>query len=123
MRFSISPETKFAFVLLVIAEILNLVFDLYNLYVGYDVITHFIGGVLVATIMADFVKAYINDHAHALNVLVTVGIGALWELAEFATDMLTGWSLQFGLRDTMGDLLVVFCAALVVNAIYILKKN
>jgi hypothetical protein len=46
--------------------------------------------------------------------MFSLGLGALWEIFEFAVDMLFGWNMQKGLVDTMGDLIVDAVGALVI---------
>lgn len=46
-----------------------------------------------------------------------LAVGALWEIFEFAIDMLGGFSMQHGLQDTMWDLVADTGGALFVSAL------
>ena len=101
-------------------------FNIYDLIPGYDTVTHFISSIFVS-FMA-FVIIYILDEywegllmdTYAMGFLVvifTMAMGVVWELFEWAIDSVFGMDLQWGLQDTMKDLLVDSIAGVVMGII------
>jgi hypothetical protein len=81
----------------------------------YDTIAHFASSLLVAFVA--FTAIYILDkywdglkmdkYAMAYVVVVTtMAMGVVWEFFEWGIDLLFGFGAQWGLQDTMKDLLV-----------------
>ncbi|MDY6965125.1 MAG: hypothetical protein SVM80_04040 [Halobacteriota archaeon] len=102
------------------------IFGVYNLIPGYDTITHFFSSIFVS-FMA-FVIIYILDEyweglrmdTYAMGFVViifTMAMGAVWELFEWAVDSLFGIDLQWGLQDTMMDLLVDSIAGVIMGIV------
>lgn len=100
------------------------VLNAYHIIPGYDTITHFVSSVFVAFLA--FVVIYILDeyweglhmdkYAMAFVVVVTtMAIGVVWEFNEWATDLIFGTNEQWGLNDTMKDLLVDTIAGVVMG--------
>lgn len=101
-------------------------FNIYNMIPGYDTITHFISSIFVS-FMA-FVIIYILDKyweglcmdTYALGfvvVIFTMAMGVVWELFEWAVDSVFGINMQWGLQDTMKDLLVDSMAGLIMGIV------
>ena len=91
------------------------VLNAYHTIPGYDTITHFVSSAFVAFLA--FVIIYILDehwkglhmdkYAMAFVVVVTtMAMGVVWEFNEWATDLIFGTREQWGLNDTMKDLLI-----------------
>jgi hypothetical protein len=105
---------------LLIASVLFLhigggVLSAYYLIPGYDLITHFVSSVLVSFLA--FAVIYILDeywdglhmdiYAMAFVVVIfTMAMGVVWEFLEWSVDLAFGTHEQWGLQDTMRDLLV-----------------
>ena len=81
----------------------------------YDKFAHFISSVLIAFLA--FVVIYILDeHWEGLHmdkyamaffvVMTTMAMGVIWEFNEWTTDLIFGTNEQWGLQDTMTDLLI-----------------
>jgi hypothetical protein len=98
---------------------LGYLFDLYTRITWYDKVLHFGNSVLVGFLA--FLLVYVahllrHDRPHPwLDVvailLVTLGLGSLWEIGEFASDQLFGTHTQGSptlspLVDTMWDLIL-----------------
>lgn len=111
-------ETYFLLIVFIVGEIAGLTLGLYNPIHEFDLLMHFIGGMLVSSITIYFLLNHFKRFSFLANVLMTIGIGALWEIVEFLLDQLLGLSTQAGLFDTMTDLIIVLIAALIINGAY-----
>lgn len=89
-------------------------FNLYGALPGFDHVTHAISGSLVAAVgfmMVVILDVYVDSiclprRFVSLFVLVFgTTIGVFWEFIEFWTDQLTGAVMQYGLQDTVLDLM------------------
>ncbi len=91
------------------------VFDFYERYWWWDVLMHFgsamgfglVGFVIVFLLFEG--ERYRAPHAALAFIAfcISITIGALWEIFEFAMDQIFGLNMQkSGLPDTMGDLIV-----------------
>ncbi len=91
------------------------VLSLYRTFPLYDKIAHFISAVFISFLA--FIVIYILDeyweglhmdkYAMAFFVIVaTMAMGVVWEFNEWVTDLVFGTNSQWGLQDTMTDLLV-----------------
>lgn len=118
-----SPETVFLLVLSITGEVVGNLFNFYRVFPAFDIATHFVGGALVSTIAIKYLYSKLQSHAYAINIVFTMGIGALWELIEFGIDLLLKTRMQNSLNDTMVDLAMVTLAAIIVNAIYSGKRK
>jgi hypothetical protein len=93
--------------------------DLYHRFTWFDKILHFSSSILVALI--GFLVIYVLHLTQrtrfrpwidgAMILLVTLGLGALWEIAEYTVDQLFGRATQgapnlSALDDTMVDLIL-----------------
>jgi hypothetical protein len=98
------------------------VLNAYHTIPGYDTLTHFVSSAFVAFL--SFVVIYIleehwkglhmDKYAMAFIVIVTtMAMGVVWEFNEWATDLIFGTHEQWGLNDTMKDLLVDTIAGIV----------
>ena len=56
-------------------------------------------------------------------ILFSVGLGGLWEMGEYAADVLKHTTFQGGLDNTMQDLIVDAIAGLVVGVSWVKRKN
>ena len=122
-------DTLIAFALFL--HIGGVVLNAYHIIPFYDTLTHFVSSILVAFLA--FVSIYIldkywkglhmNKYAMAFIVIIfTMAMGVVWEFFEWTTDLLFGTNEQWGLHDTMKDLLIdtiagIFIAFIGVNMI------
>lgn len=106
-------DTLIAFALFL--HIAGVVLQIYHIIPFYDVLTHFVSAILVAFLA--FVAIYIldiywnglhmNKYAMAFVVIIfTMAMGVVWEFFEWTTDILFQTNEQWGLYDTMKDLLI-----------------
>ncbi|MDY6932582.1 MAG: hypothetical protein SVJ22_11795, partial [Halobacteriota archaeon] len=106
----------------------------YYLIPGYDTITHFVSSIFISFLA--FVVIFILDkywdgllmdtYALAFVVVIfTMAMGVVWELFEWGIDLLFGIELQWGLQDTMKDLLVDTVAGIImaVFGVYLVKRG
>ena len=119
----VSTETIFLFVLFVLGEFFGNVFNLYRTLVAWDIVTHFVGGALVSSIVISFLHEYLKKYYYAVNVAITLGVGTAREIIEFLADKMFGLGLQPSLNDTMVDLIMVFSAAVIINLIFWYRKR
>jgi hypothetical protein len=91
------------------------ILSLYYLLPHYDDIAHLVSSVLVAFL--SFIIIYILDvYWEGLHmdkyvmaffvVMTTMAMGVMWEFNEWITDLVFGTNEQWGLQDTMTDLLI-----------------
>ena len=122
-------DTLIAFALFL--HIGGVVLNAYHIIPFYDTLTHFVSSIIVAFLA--FVSIYIldkywkglhmNKYAMAFIVIIfTMAMGVVWEFFEWTTDLLFGTNEQWGLHDTMKDLLIdtiagIFIAFIGVNMI------
>ena len=114
----LSRETKFLLAIFIAGEIMGNILGFHTSLREYDTFMHFVGGALVASLIAAFLIERLKQFSYAINVFVTLGAGAAWEIFEFSIDRFLGFHTQSGLEDTMIDLIIVFSAAIAVNIIY-----
>ncbi|QVL45522.1 MAG: hypothetical protein KFB94_09965 [Methylophilaceae bacterium] len=124
------------FVLIAIAFIFASLFlgeihDYYTRYWWWDIALHTVSGVLLGIV--GFLLVYVLNETEKIGVnmkpgfvaffafLFAVGVGALWEIFEFAMDGFFGMNMQkpmlgdpSGLTDTMWDLIVDTLGAFVI---------
>ena len=91
------------------------VLNLYKLIPGYDIMTHFVSSILVG-FMAFVIIYILDEHWEGLHmdvyamaffvVICAMAMGVVWELFEWSADLIFGSHEQWGLNDTMKDLLV-----------------
>ncbi|UCE38340.1 MAG: hypothetical protein JSW00_03630 [Thermoplasmata archaeon] len=104
----------------------GVIFNLYGIIPGYDTITHFVASILVGFLA--FIIIYIlHEHWDGLHmdlyamaflvVIFAMAMGVVWEFFEWGTDLLFGTHEQWGLQDTMKDLLVDTIAGIVIAII------
>ncbi len=133
---AISPiffKKKYGIVLPCEIEFL-LVFSLYLYFIGnvnnwysslypiYDKISHFFTsmtiallGFVTAVIVDKYTETKMNRHAtFFLILLLTISIGALWEIGEYLLDIVFSANYQVSLNDTMLDLIFDTIGGLVV---------
>ncbi len=120
LRFTWPIEIEVVLLAIVTAHVaLGYVFDLYTRVAFFDKLLHFGDSALLGFIafLAIYVSHYLRDDRRHLYIdavaifLCTMGLGALWEVMEFAADQLFGTHAQGSpsmspLADTMWDLIL-----------------
>jgi hypothetical protein len=86
----------------------------YNDFPGWDHITHMLSASLIGA-LGFVVVVTLDKYVDSISlpkpflaffiVMFTMAMGVLWEIMEYANDSLAGTHLQYGLNDTMYDLL------------------
>ncbi len=122
MAQTFSKETIFLLVFALLGEIYGNVFGWYAIFPAFDIVTHFVGGALVASLAIKFLFKHLKHFSYFVNVVFTMGVGAFWEIIEFTADLLFHVGMQNGLNDTMVDMVMVTFAAIIINFIYYAKK-
>ncbi len=126
---SIPPEFEFLAVVFVYASLfLGEVHGYYIRYWWWDAILHTGSGFLLGVL--GFLLVYLLNERPDVDMhmrprfvalfafMFAVGIGALWEIFEFAMDQLFGMNMQkSGLVDTMWDLIVDTVGAAVISVL------
>jgi hypothetical protein len=86
----------------------------YYLIDVYNKFTHFFSATVVAFssllilyVIHEYEGTIVNNTIKVLFdvIIITIAFGVFWELLEWSTDALFGWSSQVSLDDTMLDLL------------------
>jgi uncharacterized membrane protein YjdF len=134
-RVFIPPEVVLLSIAFVFASLfLGEVRGYYGLYWWWDIALHAGSGFLLGVI--GFLLVYLLNETEEIGVhmkpgfvaffafLFAVGIGAIWEIFEFAMDSLFGMNMQkemlgdpSGLTDTMWDLIVDTLGALIISVL------
>jgi hypothetical protein len=91
----------------------------------YDKLAHLISAITIATL--GFVLVFLLEQFSEQRctrfmivyfiVMFTMGLGAIWEIYEFALDTAFGLQLQHGLEDTMWDLIFDLAGALIIATV------
>ena len=106
-------ELNFWIVLALFLHVVGGFSNFYNTVPGWDHLTHImsasligaLGFVVVVTVDKYFDSIHLPQGFLAvIIVLLTMAVGVIWEIMEFANDSLMHTELQYGLGDTMMDL-------------------
>lgn len=119
-------------------------FDLYNRLFFYDIMLHFVSGILIALTFYDVVfRSKLPQvplgHAIFLTALAGIAGAAIWEICEFMLDIVTHSDVQRnnlpeweifgkewqnpGIRDTMNDMINGTAGALVGSLTIFIKSK
>lgn len=104
----------------------------YHTVPGYDKLVHLVSGVMTV-ILAWYTMGLFGVQEHTKKsfqalfmICFSVTVAALWEYFEFACDQLLGQSMQqpsqFGVQDTMFDMLAATVGA-GVAAVFVVRKS
>lgn len=124
LEFTIPKEFQILIILFIFASLfLGEIHDYYARFWWWDILLHASSGFLLGIL--GFLLVYVLNESREVSVHMTahfvaifafffaVGMGALWEIFEFAMDSLFGFNMQkpmlddpSGLTDTMWDLIV-----------------
>lgn len=110
------------------AHFLGATVELYNVFDGYDKITHTISGILTALLsllllhqlgLYDKKRIFFNI---LFIISITLSVAACWEFFEYFANMLFGGDAQrvalTGVNDTMQDMLVAFLGSIFISLLY-----
>lgn len=132
-RIHIPPDLQLAAICFVFASLfLGEIRDYYTRFWWWDMALHTLSGFLLGIV--GFLLVHIMNEIDDIHVhmkpgfvaffafMFALGMGALWEILEFAMDSLLGMNMQkpmlgdpSGLTDTMWDLIVDAVGALVIS--------
>ncbi|NNF04928.1 MAG: hypothetical protein HKN17_10735 [Rhodothermales bacterium] len=131
----IPPEFEFLAILFVFASLfLGEVLDYYQRLWWWDMMLHTVSGLLLG--ITGFLLVYVMNESDLFGLdmspgfvvlfafMFAVGMGAIWEIFEFAMDQLFGTDMQkemlgdpSGLTDTMWDLIADTTGAAVISVL------
>lgn len=134
-RVYIPPEFELLAIAFIFASLfLGEVHDYYNRFWWWDIALHTISGLLLG--IMGFLLVHILNETEDIKLRMTpgfvaffafifaVGVGALWEIFEFAMDSLFGTVMQkpmlddpSGLTDTMWDMIVNTLGAMLISGL------
>jgi hypothetical protein len=128
LRLYIPPEFEGLTVLFVFASLfLGEVRGYYARFWWWDIALHTASGFLLGIL--GFLLVYVLNERKEIELhmkpgfvalfafMFALGLGALWEIFEFAMDASFGLNMQKGLTDTMWDLIVDAIGALVISVL------
>lgn len=133
-KIKISSYLEFIYIIFIIlAQFLGSVVNLYNTVWWYDLFVHFLSGVLTAVlalVFLDWFSMY-KENNTVFNILFiiifSVSVAGFWELFEYGADTLLGMNVQHsietGVKDTMGDILVATLGSIVISILYLFKMK
>ncbi|ABE51657.1 hypothetical protein [Methanococcoides burtonii] len=98
----------------------------FEIFWWWDVFLHTFLGIIIASL--GFILVYVLNSEHKVNLSpffvalfsfsIAVAFGAIWEIFEYAMDVVFGLNMQTsGLVDTMWDLIVETLSALLVSTL------
>lgn len=130
-RFAVSIPPEFEVLAVVFAYASLFLGEVHGYYVKFwwwDVVLHVGSGFLLGIL--GFLLVYVLNEIEDVGLhmrprfvalfafMFAVGMGALWEIFEFGMDQLFGLNMQkSGLIDTMWDLIVDACGAMVISVL------
>ena len=127
-KFKISDALELLYIIfMILALFLGGVINLYNTTWWYDIVMHFISGLVTAVIgllVLNWFKMYkkSNKLFNALYIIMFVlFIASLWEFLEYGIDVFLNQNMQHvietGVSDTMQDMLVAFLGSVIISFI------
>lgn len=95
------------------ADTLGTAGHMYDRYISYDKITHFLGSAAVASAIGDVLiaksrKGSLNWSPRKMMIMaagIAIGMGAMWEVYEYVGDRLLDTGRDGGMADTTYDLI------------------
>ena len=127
-KFKISDALELLYIIfMILALFIGGVINLYNTTWWYDIVMHFISGLVTAVIgllVLNWFKMYkkSNKLFNALYIIMFVlFIASLWEFLEYGIDVFLNQNMQHvietGVSDTMQDMLVAFLGSVIISFI------
>ena len=120
----------FAITLSIFLHVIGGYLHFYYLVFFYDHITHLLSSATISLLSVTLLYA-LTYHFKILKlppiafgmltVFITISMGVFWEFMEWGTDLMLGTNLQWGLQDTMMDLLFDTVAGLIVGTFAMLR--
>ncbi len=120
---TLPPELNFWVVAALFLHVVGGYAGLYNSLPGWDHLTHIMSasligalGFIIVVTLDKYVESIFLPRAFLafFIIMFTMAVGVLWEVMEFTNDSVAHTHLQYGLSDTMYDLLFDGLAGLVV---------
>ncbi len=117
--------------LIVFNNLFGMVLDFYHTVPGWDVATHYTTSAFLAVgALVLMQKAYPVVLLESPKIIImmamvlfSLGLGAAWEIMEYAADILFNASTQNGLANTMQDLVVDGIAGIVVGTAWVQTRK
>ena len=117
-----------------LSQYLGAMLNLYTIIPSYDFILHFSSGILLVFLADYFYELIVKKHPQSsipqtirliFAFFISVASAAIWEIWEYAGDVLLGLQSQGGLDDTMTDIIAGTTGAVlgVVLFRFILQKS
>jgi len=133
-KLKIDNVTKSFYIIFVFfAHFLGAICEVYNMFQGFDKITHWLSGILTAHIALLLLKQMKkhNKKDRMFNILfmisITFMIAGLWEIFEFCANILFGGDAQrvaaTGVTDTMLDIIVAFLGSIIYSIVHYFKNK
>jgi hypothetical protein len=104
---------------------IGLALGLYNLYPPLDIPTHLMGGMAITYFFRSAIRnsqKYIGETPFLVQVLfaftATGTTAVVWEFYEIVSDLLLRTQHVHGLYDTLKDMFVGLCGALLISIFY-----
>ena len=118
-------------------DAVGLYFGWYLDYFWFDMTLHFLGGLFIAMLMADYLKEYVSTGSKLKNALIVLGVtafvGVVWEFAEYvANQTLTEPVYKYfkvrvyfigDLDDTINDLAMDILGAAAFYFLHLLRRG
>ena len=129
IKFKITPTLEFLYLIFVFFDLfLGGVVGFMNQVPYFDKAVHFYFGI-AASFVAVYILLICNQYKTAILpfsalfiVSFTLGLGAFWEILEYAYDLLFNMDAQqvlvSGIHDTMQDLIVAFMGSILISLAY-----
>ena len=132
-KFKISDALELGYVLFIIfAQFMGSIVNLYNTTWWYDLLAHFVSGIVSAVLALVILKWFnmYKDNKKIFNVLYmimfTLLIASLWEFIEYGADTFLNMNVQHnidtGVKDTMEDMLIAFVGCILTVIAYLKSK-
>jgi hypothetical protein len=124
--------------LIFLAQCLGTLLSFYNLYDNWDLIVHFISGIVMFSVGYDIIYSLGKNHKDIklnkkfiiiFSVLFALSVGSVWEMYEYLVDGILNLDTQrtsnligrLAIEDTMTDLLASTLGTLL--SVITIKKN
>ncbi len=118
------------YIFLILASLLGVFMKFYSTVSWYDDFVHFLSGFLTSYLGLLIIRSYKirNKGLTILFIIVfSLGVAVFWEFFEYTMDILLDKDLQkvaqYGINDTMIDMLMAFAASIVFTIGWLFKAK